>query len=48
MSADVPAYMRLGYTLRNASSTPNVILTHSTFDGESVTSCDDIQYVNDG
>jgi hypothetical protein len=47
-SAGVPARQRLNMALRNASSTPNIILTHTTFDGVVVTSRDDIQYVNEG
>jgi hypothetical protein len=47
-SAGVPAFQRLNMALRNASSTPNIILTHTTFDGVVVTSRDDIQYVNEG
>jgi hypothetical protein len=47
-SAGVPAFQRLNMALRNASSTPNIILTHTTFDGAVVTSRDDIQYVNEG
>jgi hypothetical protein len=47
-SAGVPAFQRLNMALRNASSTPNIILTHTTFDDVVVTSRDDIQYVNEG
>ena len=45
MSAGVPAYQMLDYTLNNASSTPNILLTHTSFDGEIVTSKEDIQYI---
>ena len=48
MSAGVPAYQRLQYTLQNASSTPNILLTHTEYDGELVTSRDDIQFFNEG
>ena len=48
MSAGVPAYQTLQYTLRNSSSTPNILLTHTEYDGELVTSRDDIQYINEG
>ena len=48
MSAGVPAYERLSYSLQNASSVPNILLTHTAYDGELVTSRDDIQYINEG
>lgn len=48
MSAGVPASTPLNYALHNASSTPNLILTHTTFNGELVTSRDDVQYINEG
>ena len=46
MSAGVPAYQMLDYTLNNASSTPNIILTHTSYDGETMTSREDIQYMS--
>ena len=48
MSAGVPAYQRLQYTLQNASSTPNILLSHTMYNGELVVSRDDIQYINEG
>ena len=47
MSAGVPAYQRLQYTLNNASSTPNILLTHTAFDGELVISRQDMQFINE-
>ena len=47
MSAGVPAYQRVNLALHNASSIPNLILTHTTLDGELVMSRDDIQYVSE-
>ena len=46
--AGVPAHERLEYTLRKASSEPNVLPTHTAYNGELVTSRDDIQFVNEG
>ena len=45
MSAGVPAYQKLSYSLRNASSSPNILLNHTSFDGEIVTSREDIQFL---
>ena len=45
MSAGVPAYQMLGYKLNNASSAPNILLTHTSFNGEVMTSREDIQYI---
>ena len=47
MSAGVPTYQRLLYTLQNASSTPNILLTHTEYDGESVTSSHDKKFFNE-
>ena len=44
LSAAVPAATRLTYTLRNASREPNILLTHTSFDGELTLSRDDIQW----
>ncbi len=44
----LPAYERLNYAMHGASSTPNVISTHTSYDGETVTSRDDIQYITEG
>ena len=46
MSAGVPAYQMLDYKLNNASSAPNILLTHTSFDGEIMTSREDIQYIS--
>ena len=46
MSAGVPAYEMLGYKLNNASSAPNILLTHTSFNGEIMTSREDIQYIS--
>ena len=46
MSAGVPAYTRLNYAQRNGTTTPNILLTHTTFDGELVVSRDELQYLN--
>lgn len=48
MSTGVPINTYLNYALQNASSIPNVILTHKSFNGELVTSRNDIQYLNEG
>ena len=48
MSAGVPAHEQLQYTLQNASSTPNILLTHTAYDGELVTSRTDIHYLSEG
>ena len=48
LSAGVPMRSYLNYALQNASSSPNVLLTHTAFDGELVTSRNDIQYLNKG
>ena len=45
MSAGLPAYQMLDYTLNDASSAPNILLTHTSFDGEIVTSREDVQYI---
>jgi hypothetical protein len=44
----LPAYERLNYAMHGAPSTPNVLITHTKYDGETVTSRDDIQYVTEG
>ena len=48
LSAGIPAYEMLRYTLRNASTSPNILLTHKAFNGEVVTSRDDVQYLSEG
>jgi hypothetical protein len=48
MSAGVPPYQRLNYFLQGGTSTPNLVLNHTTFDGELVTSRDDIQFLGEG
>ena len=48
MSAGVPAFVRLRYTLQGTSSAANILLTHRSYDGEVVISRDDIQYIEDG
>ena len=48
MSAGIPANQELRYILNNASSTPNILLTHADYNGNIVTSRDDIQYLSEG
>ena len=48
VSAGVPAYQRLNFAIQNSSTSPNLILTHTIFDGELVTSRDDIQFISEG
>ena len=47
LSAGVPAYQRLNYLLRNGTSEPSILLMHASFDGELVTSRDDVQYLSE-
>jgi hypothetical protein len=44
----LPAFEQLNYAMHGALSTPNVLITHTKNDGETVTSRDDIQYVTEG
>jgi hypothetical protein len=46
-NSGVPAYERLNYAMHGGPSTPNVLITNSKYDGETVTSRDDIQYVTE-
>ena len=48
LSAGIPAYTMLRYTLHGAASSPNILLNHSLYDGEIVSSRDDIQYLTEG
>jgi hypothetical protein len=47
-SAGVPRNQKLNCAIRNASSTPNVLLNHTSLNDDMVTSRDDIQYLSDG
>ncbi len=44
LSAAVPAATQLSFTLRNATRQPNLLLSHTAFDGEVTLSRDDIQW----
>jgi hypothetical protein len=46
-SAGVPSYQRLAYYLRNGSTTPGIFLSHTSYDGQLVSSRHDIQYVSE-
>ena len=48
MSVGVPRSEYINYGLQNTSSAPNILLTHRSYDGELVTSRNDIQYLNEG
>jgi hypothetical protein len=48
LSAGVPRNQKLNCAIRNASSTPNVLLNHTSLNDDIVTSRDDIQYLSDG
>jgi hypothetical protein len=48
LSAGVPRNQKLNCAIRNATSTPNVLLNHTLFNDDIVTSRDDIQYLTDG
>jgi hypothetical protein len=47
-SAGVPRNTKLNCAIRNATSTPNVLLNHTSLNDDMVTSRDDIQYLSDG
>jgi hypothetical protein len=46
-SAGVPSYQRLAYYLRNGSTTPGIFLSHTSYNGQLVSSRHDIQYVSE-
>jgi hypothetical protein len=46
-SAGVPSYQKLAYYLRNGSTTPGIFLSHTSYNGELVSSRHDIQYVSE-
>lgn len=48
MSVGIPANQMSNYSLHGAVSVPNVLLTHTSFDGELVTSREDLQYLVEG
>jgi hypothetical protein len=48
LSAGVPRNTKLNCAIRNASSTPNVLLNHTSLIDDIVTSRNDIQYLSDG
>ena len=48
MSIGIPSFVKVNYALNNGSTTPNILLSHTKFDGEVVTSRDDVQYLNEG
>jgi hypothetical protein len=46
-SAGVPPYQRLAYYLRNGLTTPGIFLSHTSYNGQLVSSRHDIQYVSE-
>jgi hypothetical protein len=48
LSAGVPRNTKLNCAIRNATSTPNVLLNHTSLNDDIVTSRNDIQYLSDG